>query len=275
MSDILKPGLDARLRLMREMASAARAITLPLFVDPPMARNKAETGYDPVTQADIDAEKRLRELISDAFPQDGITGEEFEDVHGHNEWLWTLDPIDGTRGFMAGIPVWSTLIAVSHQDRPVLGLIDIPAQDKKFWGRIMGQDHNRAWLEQAGRETMLTCRKAASLSESVLGCTEPFGMFTSGELNAYAALRRNIRFSRLGLDAYGYGMVAQGRMDLIIEAGMKPCDVRALIPVIEGAGGRLTDWQGGSAVNGGRVVAVGNADLLPEIYGHLAAADRA
>ena len=104
--------------------------------------NKAEgRNYDPVTEADIEAERVMRELISTAFPHDSIEGEELSDIHGSNDWLWTLDPIDGTRGFVAGIPVWSTLIAVSFKDNPVLGLIDVAAQDKQFFG-----SPNYSWL---------------------------------------------------------------------------------------------------------------------------------
>ena len=145
-----------------------------------------------------------------------------------------------------------------------MGLIDIAAQDKIFWGAP-----GRAWLEQGKESTPLTSRDCALLSEAILGCTEPLSMLRPGELAAYNIIRRGVRFSRLGLDAYGYAMVAQGRMDIIIEAQLKPCDVRALMPVIEGAGGKLTNWHGGSAVDGGQVVAVGDARLLPELYTYL------
>ncbi|MBC6403467.1 MAG: histidinol-phosphatase, partial [Hyphomonadaceae bacterium] len=129
-----KGALQNRLGLFNELQRAAREITLPLFFEGPDAVNKAENGYDPVTQADMDAERRLRELISEAFPEDTIKGEEFDDIPGANDWSWTLDPIDGTRGFVAGVPVWSTLVAVSFQDTPLLGLIDLPALNTSFWG---------------------------------------------------------------------------------------------------------------------------------------------
>jgi len=257
--------MQARLDLMQALKTAAREITLPLFESGLSSENKAENGYDPVTKADTDCERVLRALIQEAFPQDSIHGEEFDDVTGTNDWLWTLDPIDGTRGFLAGIPVWSTLIAVSFQDTPILGLIDISAQDKAFWGAP-----DRAWLETSQTAaTPLSTRTCDRLLDAVLGCTEPLSMLDAGELAAYNIIRHGTRFSRLGLDAFGYAMVASGRMDIIIEAGLKPCDVRALMPVIEGAGGKLTNWHGGSAVDGGRVVAVGDASLLPELYTYL------
>jgi len=259
--------LDKRLKIMSHLQSKARQITLPLFASNIDAENKSAEGYDPVTQADKDCEAELRDLIQQHFPDDAIQGEEFDDIEGQNDWLWTLDPIDGTRGFMAGVPVWSTLIAVSYQDIPLLGLIDLPAQGKAFWG-----SPGKSWREDDTQHTsLLSTRPCSNLSDVVMGCTEPLSMLSPDELELYNNIRRTARFSRLGLDAFGYALVAQGRMDLIIEAGLKPCDVRALMPVIEGAGGRITDWQGGSAVNGGHVVAVGDITLLPQIYDALAA----
>ena len=254
---------------MAELSKSAREITLPLFTQDMAVTNKAEPGYDPVTEADIEAERVLRKLIIKTFPEDSIEGEELPDIEGSNDWLWTLDPIDGTRGFVAGVPVWSTLIAVSYKDAPVLGLIDVAAQDKRFWGRADSKETSRAWLDDAGQTTDLSTRNCTKISGAILGCTEPLSMLNENELTAYNRIRRMARFSRLGLDAFGYSLVAQGRMDIIIEAMLKPCDVRALMPVIEGAGGKVTNWFGGSPVNGGRVVAVGDASVLPEIYNHL------
>ena len=266
MTDYSQTDLQARLSHMAELAKAARNITLPLYAEDMAVINKAEAGdYDPVTAADIEGERVMRGLISAVFPDDGIEGEELPDIEGQNAWLWTLDPIDGTRGFVAGIPVWSTLIAVSYKGQPVLGLIDVAAQDKQFWGAP-----GRAWLLHGDTETTLQARSCQSnLSNAILGCTEPLAMLKPAELKAYNIIREKVRFSRLGLDAYGYGQVAAGRMDVIIESLLKPCDVRALMPVIEGAGGKLTNWSGGSAVDGGRVVAVGDPALLPEIYSKL------
>jgi myo-inositol-1(or 4)-monophosphatase len=182
--------------------------------------------------------------------------------------LRTLDPIDGTRGFIAGVPVWSTLIALSYDGQPVLGLIDIAAQDKLYFGQVT-PDTRRAWLQEGETITALSTRKVATLKEAILGCTEPLAMFKPGERAAYEMIRSGVRFSRLGLDAYGYGLVAEGRMDIIIEALLKPCDVRALMPVIEGAGGKITGWHCQSPVDGGRVVCTGDAALLPELYTYL------
>ncbi len=266
----LTSEIKTRLDHLQVLSRIARDITIPLFAAPKGVENKAESGhYDPVTQADTDAEDALRAEIHARFPDDSIEGEERPDYVGTNGFSWTLDPIDGTRAFVAGVPVWSTLIALSHNNSPVLGMIDLPALDKKYIGHT-DSSNSRAWLEtSASPDVELKTSSCAEIRDAVLGCTAPFGMFRPGELAAFKVIGAGTRFMRLGLDALGYGLIAEGRMDIIVEAGMKPCDVRALIPIIEGAGGRLTNWEGGSATDGGRVVAVGDVDLLPELYTYL------
>lgn len=260
-----------RLRAFAALKSAARAITVPLFSAGMTVENKAGgSDFDPVTNADIEAEHALRAVLKDHFPNDGIEGEELPDVVGHNDWSWTLDPIDGTRGFVAGVPVWSTLIALSYKGAPVIGMIDHPALGQCFMG-VTTAAREESWRVDDGSDaqTLLSTRSREGLSTATLGCTEPLAMFGPGELAAYNIIRRGCAFSRLGLDAFGHTLVASGRMDIIIEALMKPCDVRALMPVVQGAGGRITNWYGGSAVDGGRIVCVGDAQLLPELYTYL------
>lgn len=278
----LRPDLDlagGRLALFYSLRAAAREITLPVFdmgesgpspESQMQVENKASgSDFDPVTQADVEAERALRRVITGAFPDDSIEGEELADVDGTSEWSWTLDPIDGTRGFVAGVPVWSTLIALSFKGAPVIGLMDFPALGQSYFG-VTQIAPPLSWRElDDGALTRLSVKPCPAISQGVLGCTEPLSMLRPGELAAYNVIRRGAKFSRLGLDAYGYALVASGRMDIIIEAGLKPCDVRALMPVIEGAGGKLTNWHGGSAVGGGRVVAVGDSGLLPELYSYL------
>ncbi len=259
-----------RLDHLAVLSRIARGITLPLFANPSGVENKAEPGsYDPVTQADIDAEDALRASLRETFPDDSIEGEERPDYVGTNAFSWTLDPIDGTRAFVAGVPVWSTLIALSYKADPVLGMIDLPALDTKYMGRTDSEER-RAWVERpANANDALKTSACPEIRDGILGCTAPFGMFRPGELAAFKIIGSGTKFMRLGLDALGYGLLAEGRMDIIVEAGMKPCDIRALIPIVEGAGGRLTNWEGGSAADGGRVVAVGDAGLLPELYTYL------
>lgn len=257
-----------RLAFLDTLSDAARAITLPLFRTDIAAENKAERGYDPVTQADVEAERELRRLIREAFPDDSIEGEELPDHLGINEFSWTLDPIDGTRGFVAGVPVWSTLIALSRNGEPVLGLIDLPALRIRAVGDI-SDTPTATLIHDDGTRNLLSVRHIEKLSDARLGCTQPFGMFGPGELAAYKIIQSGCAMSRLGLDAFGYVLLAQGRMDLVIEAGMKPCDIRALMPVVIGAGGVITDWHGGNPKDGPRVVACGSPALMPEIHTYL------
>jgi len=262
--------IGKRLDHFSALSSIARSITLPLFADPKAVENKASgSAYDPVTRADIDAEDALRASIRQGFPNDSIEGEELPDHIGTNAFSWTLDPIDGTRAFVAGVPVWSTLIALSLEGEPVLGMIDLPALNTCYMGRTDAHE-KRAWVTRSkNSKDKLKTKACSQIRDGILGCTAPFGMFRPGELAAFKIIGSGTKFMRLGLDALGYGLLAEGRMDIIIEAGMKPCDVRALIPIVEGAGGRLTNWEGESAADGGRVIAVGDAGLLPELYTYL------
>lgn len=257
-----------RLGALETLSRAARDITLPLFQSGVPAKNKAQSGYDPVTEADIEAERVLRAIIAEKFPDDSIEGEELPDHVGSNDFSWTLDPIDGTRGFLAGVPVWSTLIALSFKGEPVLGMIDLPALGRKAIGDISGEPVAQLHFDE-GKTEKLSVRTIDQLAEARLGCTQPFGMFGPGEMAAYKIIQSGCAFTRLGLDAFGYVLLAQGRMDLILEGGMKPCDVRALMPVVIGAGGVITDWAGGNPKDGPRLVACGSPDLMPELYTYL------
>lgn len=253
-------NMQARLDFLNPLQMAARQISLNLYGQSIDIKNKAQTGYDPVTQADIQIENHLRTMIRQRFPEDSIHGEEFPDYDGTSQWLWTLDPIDGTRAFIVGVPVWSTLIAVSYKQVPCLGLIDVAGLDMAFWGAP-----KQAWKITRGQRSELQCRNCRDLNQAILGCTDPLALFTPEEFNAYNKIRAQVRFSRQGLDAFGYALVACGHMDVIMEASLKPCDVRALIPVIEGAGGCLTNWRGGSARDGGHVLALGDKHLFASL----------
>lgn len=257
--------LELRLALACEIAQAARAITLPAFRTDIHAENKAGGNeFDPVTEADIAAEKCLRAGIETNFPNDGIVGEEMADKSSDTAWSWCLDPIDGTRGFVAGVPVWSTLIAVCYQGKPVIGIIDMPALDERYIGAF-----GKAWKETPEGKTDLKTRQCSRINDIILGCTEPMAMFSLGQKAAYEMIRRTARFSRLGLDAYGYALVASGRMDMILEASMKPFDILALIPVVEGAGGKITNWNGGTDFEDGTVACAGDPKLLDQVYPYL------
>ncbi|NNC38930.1 MAG: inositol monophosphatase family protein [Acidimicrobiales bacterium] len=266
---MIKPSLselEARLDGVQVAADMAASLTLDAFKNAPVAENKGGGSmFDPVTATDRDAEQLIRSFIQKTFGADGIVGEEFADTQGSSGWTWCVDPIDGTRAFVAGVPVWSTLIGIFYDGEPVIGLIDHPAMAERYLGA-----KGKAWKQEPGGTSALKTRTCARLDDVILSCTEPMAMFDEAQLSAYEKIRQTARFSRLGLDAYSYALTASGSIDLVIEAQLKPYDIAALIPIIEGAGGKITDWQGGRAHDigkeGGAVVCAGDPDLLDHVY---------
>lgn len=241
------------------LADAARAAILPLFRTPgAAAENKETIGYDPVTEADRAAEGAIRALIEAERPDDGINGEEYGVKDGANEFVWYLDPIDGTRAFVAGLTSWTTLIGLAVNGRPVLGIIDQPWLDERY----VGAD-GEAWLDARGVRTLLKTSGCEQLTDAVLSTTDYF-ILTPPERGAFEHLRATARLTRYGLDAYAYARLAAGTIDMVAESGLKAHDVAALFPVIEGAGGVVTDWTGKPAKLGGQIVAASSQAVLDQ-----------
>ncbi len=237
------------------MADAAAAAIMPHFRAATAVENKGADHFDPVTIADRAAEEAMRALISAEFPNHGIIGEEFGNDRPDAEFVWVLDPIDGTRAFISGLPLWGVLIGLKRDGVPILGMMAQPFTGERFAG-----DGQRAWYKGPPRDAPLKTRRCAALSDATLLSTTP-AMFKGDDRSAYDRLERQVRMPRFGTDCYGYCMVAAGHVDIVVEASLKPYDIVALIPIVEGAGGRVTDWQGGSAANGGRIVASGDRNL--------------
>ncbi|MCJ2089955.1 histidinol-phosphatase [Methylobacterium sp. E-005] len=245
-------------RFLDDLADASGRAILPFFRAQFGLDDKARSGapFDPVTEADRAAEVVLRTMIGQTFPAHGILGEEFGSERTDAECVWVLDPIDGTRSFIAGLPTWGTLIGLTRNGVPVRGMMHQPYLGERFTG-----DGKSARLRgPAGERTLLT-RRSADLGQAILATTDP-RLFAAGEeTERFRALEGQVRMSRYGADCYAYCMLAAGQIDLVVEAGLKPYDIVALIPIIEGAGGRVTAWDGGSAAGGGRVVAAGDPRL--------------
>jgi histidinol phosphatase-like enzyme (inositol monophosphatase family) len=244
---------EADLALIERLADAAGEAIRPFF----RARFTIETKADdsPVTQADRAAEAAIRTILEAERPQDGIIGEEYGAVRGEAARQWVIDPIDGTRAFLAGRPLFGTLIALLEEDRPVLGVIDQPIARER-------------WLGAAGRPTTLNgapaaTRTCATLAKAHLGTTGP-NLFPPEDQPGFDRLRGQVRDTIWGGDCYNYGLVASGHIDLVIEANLQLYDFAALVPVIEGAGGRMTDWQGRplGRESDGRVIAAGDPALI-------------
>jgi histidinol phosphatase-like enzyme (inositol monophosphatase family) len=236
-----------------ELADVAGEAILPFFRTALSIENKKLKGtFDPVTAADRAAEAAMRALIRKQFPAHGIVGEEFEDVKSDAPYTWVLDPIDGTKSFIAGMPVWGTLIGLCRDDMPVYGMMAQPFIGERF----TGDGASAKYRGPAGVRKLMT-RKCASLDDALLFTTSPH-LFSPEEKELYDRVEKNVRLPRYGGDCYAYCMVAAGTVDLVIEAGLDAYDIVALIPIIEGAGGIVTNWQGESATNGGRIIAAGD-----------------
>ena len=263
------PDLDALDALLVELNRASAAAILPLFRVENGLEDKGGPGtFDPVTEADRGAEAAIRTLVAERHPDHGIIGEEYGEDRPDADFVWVIDPIDGTRAFIAGLPVWTTLIGLRFNGEPVLGSIGQPYLGELFIGQA-----GAARLVARGSSRPLATRKGAPLSRAIIATTDPDACFTPEELAAWRRLRAAARLARLGCDAYAYAMVAAGALDLVVEAGLKAWDIEAAIPVLAGAGGLVTDW-GGQAVGrcGGQAALAGDPALLEAVLPLLAPA---
>jgi inositol-phosphate phosphatase/L-galactose 1-phosphate phosphatase/histidinol-phosphatase len=237
--------------LAHRLADRAGEIQKRYFRTPVSVETKADTS--PVTIADREAEAAMRELILATFPDHGILGEEHGQERLEAEFVWVLDPIDGTKSFITGRPLFGTLIALAHRGRPVLGLIDQTILRER-WVGVAGMPST--WN---GRP--IRTRACPGLEDATLFTTSPLLFEPGAESDAYHAVQARVRLPMFGGDCYAYGLLAAGFADLVVEAGLAPYDFMALAPVIEGAGGRITDWQGHPLHLGssGQVAAAGDA----------------
>jgi myo-inositol-1(or 4)-monophosphatase len=238
-----------------ELSRAARAVTLGAPV--PAADNKAGGGlYDPVTAIDRGAEQALRALIEARFPDDGIDGEEFGQTRPGARRRWSLDPVDGTRALICGLPSWTTLVALVVDGHPIAGMIDAPVLGELSVA-VGGES---LLITSAGRTPMRTS-KCTQLADARLATTDPF-LFDGKHGAAFDILRRTARVTRFGLDALAYARLAAGHIDLVAETGLQPHDWQALVPVVRGAGGVIGNWQGGADMSEGAVIAAATQALF-------------
>ena len=244
---------DAFLATAHRLADRAGAVILPHFRTGFAIDHKGGDLFDPVTVADREAEVAIRAGLAEAYPNHGILGEEFGALNPDAEYCWVIDPIDGTRSFVIGLPVWGTLIGLTRDGVPLLGLMD-----QAFTGERFFAGHDGAWLRHGGAERVMRARACASLREALLATTSTDYFTSAEEHHRFDELRRRVRLRRFGGDCYNYCMLALGQLDLVVEAGLKPYDILPLIPIIEQAGGIVTTWEGGDPREGGRVIAAGD-----------------
>lgn len=240
---------------MRSLAEVAAAETLPRFRARGTVSNKVGTGFDPVTEADREAERAIRAAIRSTFPDHGIVGEEFGTENGAARHVWVVDPIDGTRAFISGLPLWGTLVGLTQSGDAVAGMMAQP-----FTGELYYAIEGVARYEGRGGPLELRSSMTAGLPEATL-CTTTPTLFAGPLQERYQRLESEVRLARYGTDCYAYAMVAAGHVDLVVETGLKPYDVVALIPIIEAAGGVITTWDGGPAEAAGDIVAAANPAL--------------
>jgi len=236
-----------------ELATVSGDAIKPFFRTSLGVEDKSRGGmFDPVTAADRAAELAMRTLIRKKFPAHGIIGEEFGPERSDAEFVWVLDPIDGTKSFISGMPAWGTLIALTRSGRPVFGMVHQPFIGERFSGDGLAATYRGP----AGYRALMV-RPCPALAEAVLYTTSP-RLMNAADRAIFARVEELVRLSRYGGDCYSYCMLAAGHVDLVIETELKPHDVAALIPIISGAGGIVTTWNGKAPESGGRIVAAGD-----------------
>ncbi|WP_265518560.1 histidinol-phosphatase [Nitratireductor luteus] len=240
---------------MRRIAAAAAAETLPRFRNGGSIDNKLAAGFDPVTEADKAAERAIRTLIREEFPEHGIIGEEFGAENADHSHVWVIDPIDGTRAFISGLPLWGTLVGLTVEGKAVAGLMSQP-----FTGELYFADGEGAFYEGPGGNRGLATRATTALGEATL-CTTTPALFHGPRRALYDRVEQAVKLPRYGTDCYAYAMVAAGHVDLVVECDLQPYDIVGLIPIIEKAGGVITRWDGAAAEQGGDIVAAATPEL--------------
>ncbi len=264
------PDLESDIVVAKELADAARTTALEYFRSNTLqiGNKRAEDGaFDPVTVADKEVEAVIRSILAEKRPSDGILGEEHKDTSGTSGRIWVIDPIDGTRAFMCGLPTWGVLIALNDGSRPVIGVMDQPYTGERYIG-VSSDQLLTSLCQRGNREIRLQTRSCDDLSDAVMCSTDPTAFATSDDFDRFSALSKHTRLTRYGTDCYGYAMLARGQIDLVVESGLQPYDIQAMIPIVQAAGGFITNWQGDDCQDGGRVIAAADAAL------HAAALDK-
>lgn len=258
MNDTQLGGLDAALvrKTLLDAADVAAAMTLPRFRTPLAVDNKWTEGFDPVTEADREAERVIREMIADRFPDHGLIGEEWDEKPGAGRFAWIIDPIDGTRAFITGVPVWGTLVGFLVDGRAVAGLMAQP-----FTGEVYLSLPGEAHYQRGADRRQLRVSDVTELARAKLTTTSPDLFMGAGLMSQWSAVRNSALTVRYGLDCYGYCLLAAGHIDLVVETQLKDVDISPLIPIVANAGGVVTTWDGGPAEAGGNIIAAATPEL--------------
>ncbi len=241
------------------LADAAAEAILPHFRETIDVENKKSGGFDPVTAADRESEAAMRALINATFPDHGIVGEEYGSENETADHVWVLDPIDGTRSFISGLPVWGVLIGLLVEGRPRYGMMSQPFTGERFFG-----DGRQSRYQDRDGARLIRTRPCGSVAEASLFTTSP-DMFEASDLALFERLSARTRLRRFGMDCYAYCMLAAGFIDIVAETGLSSFDILPLVPIVESAGGRIVSWTGDDDLASGRVVALGDPALHDDV----------
>ncbi len=262
--------IDSFLQFAVQAAEDAGPIALQYFRRRTGVSNKAGGGFfDPVTAADREIESRLRAEIGRIYPDHGIIGEEHGVTASAGGLSWVIDPIDGTRAFISGMPAWGIMIGLVEEGRPLLGVVHQP-----FTGETFSGDGATAWLRSSrdGSRAQMRARPTRRIGDAVLYCTHPSMFREAAELAAFERVTAACRMMRYGGDCYAYCLLALGEVDLVVESGLQPYDILPLMPILEGAGAVVTDWEGKPPLTGGRVAVAATPKLHAELLAVLTGA---
>lgn len=253
------PTWEDYLAFAEALAAAAAQEILPHFRTRLAVDNKLDRGFDPVTEADRAGERAMRAMIEARFPDHGIIGEEYGVKEGRSPFSWILDPVDGTRSFVFGMTTWTTLIALAHEGKPIVGLMHQPYVGESFMGSPAGSLHRRH-----GKTMPLSVNPAPAVDQALGSTTGPHLYCSERQKRGLAAMQAGLKAIRYDADAYFFCLLAAGQIDISMDAGLAPYDIAPLIPIIEGAGGIVTTWDGGSAASGGDILAAASPGLHAE-----------
>ena len=246
-------------KIGNHIADEARKISLKYYKKKLNVQSKDLRNYDPVTNADISIQKKINKIISINFPSHSVLGEE-ESIKKDSDYEWCIDPIDGTKSFIQGFPVWGTLISLSKNKKIILGIADIPVLDERYIGYS-----NSSYKIIKGKKSKLRAGSTLKLNESILNTTSPYVFANKIDQRIFEKVAREVKTIRLGGDCYSYCLLADGHVDIIIESGLKPWDIRALEPIINNAGGKLKTWENQTIFDGGRILATANNKLFKKV----------
>lgn len=258
--------MEVKPDFMRRLAAVAATQTLPRFRRQGPVTNKLDSGFDPVTEADREAELAIRALIRSEYPDHGILGEEHGFENADSDHVWVIDPIDGTRAFISGIPTWGTLVGLTIGGDAVAGLMSQPFTGELFYANSQG-----AFYEGPDGSRQLATRGTVSLAEATLTTTTP-ALFKGEGRVRYDRLEQAVRLARYSADCYAFAMLAAGHVDIAVDPAMQPYDIVALIPIIEKAGGVVTTFDGRPAEAGGDILAAATPELHKAAMACLASA---